>query len=289
MKEKTMDTLADQMALVQAESARLIQYLKELPTDAWDQPSACTQWQIQDVVAHMSGVAEFYRDTISRGLQGDTTPPEGVPSAGTVNAAAMAEPLAQMARDTREQLGDHVLATFEATITRLNDLLSGVGSDEWDRPCYHPWRLMPLRQFLAMTLQELVLHGWDIRSRLAPDASLSPEGFPALVELITTSSTSGFLTWAFRPGPRLSAPVCYRFDVTGPGASRIDFVIEGDQAHIEAAGDRSPSVTFHCDTETYLLVMYGRLNLEGARSLGRLRIEGDQALATTFAQWFKGA
>ena len=62
-----MDTLADQMALVQAESARLIQYLKELPTDAWDQPSACTQWQIQDVVAHVSGAAEFYIDTISRG------------------------------------------------------------------------------------------------------------------------------------------------------------------------------------------------------------------------------
>ena len=112
---------------------------------------------------------------------------------------------------------------------------------------------------------------------------------PALLELITTSSASGFLDWAFRPGPHLFSPLCYRFEVTGPVARRIDFVIEGDKAHIEEAGDRSPSVTLHCDSETYLLIMYGRLTLEAARALGRLRMQGDQSLTATFAQWFKGA
>jgi uncharacterized protein (TIGR03083 family) len=106
-----METLADRVALVQAESARLLQYLHALPADAWSQPSACTQWQIQDVVAHVAGAAEFYVDTLTRGLQGDTAPPEGFPAPGTVNAAAMAEPLAHMARTTREQLGTQVLAT----------------------------------------------------------------------------------------------------------------------------------------------------------------------------------
>lgn len=284
-----METLAARAALVEAESVRLTEYLKGLPPDAWVQSSACTQWQIQDVVAHMSGAAAFYIETITRGLRGDTTPPEGFPSAGSVNAAAMAAPLAQMARDTRAQQGDQVLTTFEATIKQLNDLLTSVGPNAWDRPCYHPWRLMPVRQFLAMTLQELVLHGWDIRSRLAPDAPLSRESVAALLELIATSNTSGFLDWAFCPGPRLSAPVCYRFDATGAAGYGVDLVVEGDQAHIEKAGDRPSSVTFHCDAETYVLVMYGRLSLEAAQAQGRLRIEGDRALATTFAQWFKGA
>jgi uncharacterized protein (TIGR03083 family) len=167
-----METLADRVALVQTESTRLTQYLHALPADAWRQPSACAQWQIQDVVAHLTMAAEFYINTVSRGLQGDTAPPEGFPSAGTVNAAVMAEPLAQMALTTREQLGDQVLTTFEATLTRLNALLAGVGPQEWERLCYHPWRLMPVQQFLAMSVQELVLHGWDIRSRLAPATSL---------------------------------------------------------------------------------------------------------------------
>jgi hypothetical protein len=201
----------------------------------------------------------------------------------------MAEPIAHMALATREQLSTQVLATFEATITRLNALLAEVGPQEWERPCYHPWRLMPVQQFLAMTLQELALHGWDIRSRLTPDALLAPESFPALLELIATSSTSGFLTWAFRPGARLSAPVRYRFEVTGAVPSRVDIVVAGDHADIAEAGDTAASVTFHCDTETYVLVMYGRLSLEATHARGRLRVEGDQALIVAFGQWFKGA
>ena len=188
----------------------------------------------------------------------DTAPSAGFPAAGTVNAAAMAEPIAQMALATREQPAPQVLATFEAALTRLHALLAGVRPQEWERPCYHPWRLMPVGQFLAMTLQELVLHGWDIRSRVAPEASLAPGSLPALLELIATSRTSGFLTWAFRPGARLSAPVRYRFEVTGAVPSRVDIVVAGDHAHIAEAGDTSASVTFHCDTETYVLVMYGR-------------------------------
>ena len=284
-----METVADRVALIREESARLAQYLHALPADAWHQPSACAQWQIQDVVAHVTGAAEFYIDTLSRGLQGDSAPSAGFPAAGTVNAAAMAEPIAQMALATREQPATQVLATFEATVTRLHHVLAGVSPQDWERPCYHPWRLMPVRQFVAMTLQELVLHGWDIRSRLAPEAALASESLPALLELIAASRTSGFLTWAFRPGPRLSTPVRYRFAVTGVVPSRVDIVVEGDHAAMAEARDTAVSVTFHGDTETYVLVMYGRLSLEAARTMGRLRVEGDQALVGAFGQWFKGA
>jgi hypothetical protein len=41
-----METLADRVTLVQAESAQLTQDLHAVPADAWRQPSACTQWQI---------------------------------------------------------------------------------------------------------------------------------------------------------------------------------------------------------------------------------------------------
>jgi putative sterol carrier protein len=103
------------------------------------------------------------------------------------------------------------------------------------------------------------------------------------------SRASGFLPWAFRPGARLSAPVRYRFEVTGAVPSRVDIVVAGDHASITEAGDTAASVTLHCDTETYVLVMYGRLSLEAARAVGRLRVEGDQVLVGAFGQWFKGA
>jgi uncharacterized protein (TIGR03083 family) len=284
-----MDGSTETVKIMQAECTRLHQYLSTLPPEAWCQPSACAHWQIQDVVAHLVGVAEFYTDTLSRGLHGDTTPPEGFPAAGTVNASAMAEPIAHMARATREHLGDQVCTAFAATMTRLHALLAEVGTEAWARLCYHPWRRMPVRQFLAMTLQEVVLHGWDIRSRLAPEATLAPESLPALLELIATSHTSGFLGWAFRPGPRLAVPRRYRFAITGPVPSRLDIVVEGDQAHIAPATVTAAAVTCHCDPETYVLVMYGRLSLEAAHAVGRLRLEGEQGAIADYGQWFKGA
>jgi hypothetical protein len=70
------------------------------------------------VIAHLTGAVEFYIDTLSRGLQGGPAPSSGFPAEGTVNAAAMAEPIAQMALATREQPATQVLVTLEATLTR---------------------------------------------------------------------------------------------------------------------------------------------------------------------------
>ena len=69
-----METFADRVTLLQAESARIKQYLHTLLPDAWDRPSACTQWQVRDVVAHLVGVAEVYADFVARGIQGAHAP-----------------------------------------------------------------------------------------------------------------------------------------------------------------------------------------------------------------------
>ena len=80
-----MASAADCVRLIQAESARLKPYLHALPREAWSRPSACAQFQIQEVVAHLVLNAEGYTASISRGLQGDTAPPAGRPPAGTVD------------------------------------------------------------------------------------------------------------------------------------------------------------------------------------------------------------
>ena len=76
-----MASVVDRVKLLQPESMRLKQYLRALPREAWYQPSACAQWQVQDVVAHLAGAAEAYSALISRGVQGDTAPPAGLPPA----------------------------------------------------------------------------------------------------------------------------------------------------------------------------------------------------------------
>jgi uncharacterized protein (TIGR03083 family) len=279
-----MDAAAERVTLVHRESTRLTHYLHSLPQEAWSQPSACAQWQVQDVVTHLLGGAELYAGSIARGLQGDTSPPEGYPPAGTVTAAVRAEDGGQHIIARRQQLGHQVLGTFEAANQALNRLLAAVSASEWETPCYHPGGLFPVRWFRDARLGELVIHGWDIRSRFESDAPLSPESLPVLLD-VCAALTPG---WAFWPGAPLATPVRYRCAVTGVVSATMDIIVAGDKVRIDEASDVPPDVTFRCEAETYVLVRYGRLRLADALATGRVVAEGDQAVAVAFGQWFKG-
>jgi len=283
-----METFADRVTLLQAESARIKQYLHSLPPDAWDRPSACTQWQVRDVVAHLVGVAEVYANFIARGIQGDHAPPPGWLPAGRGSAMAGAARTAQHSIAARERLGEQLLAAYDAADAQLNRVLAGLRPQDRAQPCYLSGGLVPAQHFIELRLKELAIHEWDIRSRLEPNAQVSPTSLPAIMTTIAGSMASGSIPWAFWPGPRLSAPVRYRFVVTGPVPYRTTLVVAGDRVDIEEAGDAAVDVTFHCETETFVLLISARLTLERALDTGRVIVEGDRRLAMAFSQWFKG-
>jgi uncharacterized protein (TIGR03083 family) len=278
-----METPESRIQLTQAASAQLRQYLHILPLEAWSRPSACQHWEVRDVVGHLILAAELYLGAISRGLQGDTSPPAGFPPAGTANAASWSALFDPMSVARRESLGDQLLATFTATSDQLHQLLAGCSPQRWETLCYHAVGLLPVRMFVDLWLTELVMHGWDIRSRFEPEAHLAPESLPAFLELIP-----GVLQWAFWPGAQRSAPTRYRFEVTGSIPLKIDIVAEGDQTRLEPAAAAQANVTFHCATEPFVLLLYGRLTLPQAIAAGRIAAAGERELIPVFAQWFRG-
>src|SRR5438093_3050226 len=277
-----MDPFADRIKVLQAESERIKQYLHALPPEALSKPSACTQWQVQDVIAHLIGVAETYASSVSRGLQGDTGPLPGRLPAGQATAALSAEGIAQRSIAARTTLGDQLLTSFDAANDHLNGLLAGLTPEQRATPCYHPGCIVKAQNFIDLLLTELAVHEWDIRAGLEPEAHVSPASIPAILTTISESIASGSLRWAFWAGPYLTTPVRYHFVVTGLGPSKPDVVVEGNTLRMEDAGDTPARVTVRCDTETYVLLVYGRLDLEAALSSARLLIEGDRELALAF-------
>jgi uncharacterized protein (TIGR03083 family) len=275
-----METVHNQIHLCQLAADRLTQYLHTLSADAWRHPSACEAWEVRDMVAHLTLGAEFYLRVIARGVQGDVSLPEGFPPA-EAGREAISAVIAQGAIAYRERLGEQLLATFEARNAQLHQLLTTLSPQDWEKPCAHPFGLRPARFFVSMRAQDLTMHDWDIRSQLDPAAHLLAESFPLFLARIPTLGS-------FRPGAKLPTPIRYRFALTGPGASSHDILVEGDTAHMEPAGAAEAAVTFHCDTETFILLMYGRFSQATATASGRLVREGEPRLAAAFDQWFKG-
>ena len=280
-----MDAPEGRVKIGIAESERLKEYLGSLSAEAWNRPSACDRWEMRDVVAHLAWVAESYTERIHQSLQGDSSTPEGQPAPGPVSAASLAEGNAQRAISRRESVGDQVLSDFIKANDQLNQLMATLGPQDWDRPHYYAsLGTEPMRYRPDLWISELSMHGWDIRSGLEPEAHLSDESLPVFMDMVPAQLER----FIFRPGPRLPAPIRYLWELTGSGASDSDIVVEGDKASMGPAGTGQADVTFRCDTETFVLIAFGRLTIDTAIAANSLTIQGEDRLAREFQRWFPG-
>ena len=277
-----MESIERRLEVVQAEGERLVEYLTGLASEAWTRDSSCDRWEVRDVVAHLAGGADFYHDSVTRGLQGDSSPATGRPQPGTGDPVQSNEGIARGAVTLRESLGEQVLTQFRERSARLNHLFGEVASDQWDTTCYHPASFFPISRFIDLRISELAMHSHDIRSALEAEAHLSPDTLPTFMDL----GPQVALRWGFRPSAKLPKPLRFRFNVSGAELEYTDIVVSGDDCRGELPGEDEPDVTFQCSAETLALVLYGRANTAAALASGALKYEGDAALAQQFAQWF---
>jgi len=225
----------------------------------------------------------FQTNMIRRGLQGDTSPPDGLPDAGAFRAPVVADVVHQLMVATKEQLGDQLLSAFNATYDEMDALLASLGPSDWNQPCYHPGAVIPVSGFVNLRLMELYVHGWDMRSRLEPTVHLPPESWPVLLDLLPH-----FLSYMVVPTSEDPQSLCYRFVLSENMANSTDLVVADGTICLMAAGHSSAHATFACDTETFLLLMWGRLAFDTAIAEGRLSITGNHSPAADFGRWYKG-
>jgi hypothetical protein len=140
---------------------------------------------------------------------------------------------------------------------------------------------------LTQRIAELTMHGWDIRSRLEADYHLSDGSVAALLDTVDRAARR-----AFRPDPLLSGrPLRYRFRINHPEERAVDLVLSDTIAEIveDTGADAQPDVTFECDGEACVLILYGRLTPDDAVADRRLMIaDGDVYLASSFGDRFVG-
>ena len=266
---------------VTGEAARLREFLSGLDAETWASDSTCEGWTIEDVVAHLAGSASGWARTITRAVAGDAGPPKGQSFLAPRERGS--HPTGEAARASRQQSGAQLLDLFTTRHDSLRQLLEGLTDEDWDKPCFHRRGALPVKGYLGIQVQELVLHGWDIRWGLDSGAELSDECLPAMVGLVPR-----WIRNAYAPGLDLPTPVRYRFDVSSPVAVHEDLLVTGDSYQVGQSDPEPADVVFSCSTGNYVLLMFGRLEVESAVAAGRLSIEGSPDQAKNFNVWFKG-
>ena len=267
--------------VVVSEALRLKEFLNNMAPEDWDADSACQGWIVEDVVAHLAGSGGNWAASVERALNGDAGPPPGGSFLPPGERAS--HPYGPEIRASRQQNRDQLLEMFAAGHDRLRQVLSGVKDDDWERPCFHRRGPYPMRQYVGVQLQELTLHGWDIRSGLDNSAELWDEPLAFMVGMVPR-----WLRTAFTPNQDMPTPVRYRFDISSPVEVREDILVTGADYQVGPSGDGPADVVFRGGAGNYILLMFGRLQVDQALASGRLTAEGSVDLAKNFNAWFPG-
>ena len=276
-----MDTPEFRAKILETEVEAVKKYFVSLSPDDLQKPSACEDWSVADVLGHLGGQA--FALQVNRGIQGDYSPPEGATAVADHDEDGFARGISDRAKTTREQHGEQLVTVVNQRLDETVTVFNGVDPKEWETLCYWPPGPEPVRTLLDMRIAELTMHTWDIRSVLDGEYHLSPDSVGVLIDTVDRA-----VRRAFRPDPSLARPLVHRFVVSGPAATSRDIVIAAEGPQVGPAGDQEPDVTFQCDGETYVLVMYGRLKIVDALADGRLTFDGDPAVAVGFGRRFVG-
>ena len=279
-----MTTSASRIDLLESEAQTLLDFLEDLTPQDWATDSACAGWTVADVIGHLTSVDLSTR--LLRGLDGDHSPPEGSLAPDQHDEDAFARSIYQRAVDASQRLGRGLLEDFTLRINETVAQFRQVQPEQWGNLVYWPTGPMSMDTLLTQRIAELTMHGWDIRSRLEDDFHLSDGSVAALLDTVDRAARR-----AFRPDPLLSSrPLRYRFLIDDPEPRVVDLVLSDQAAEvIHGAASQPPDVTFACDGETCVLILYGRLTPHHAVAGRRLSVAaGDSYVASTFGDRFVG-
>lgn len=86
----------------------------------------------------------------------------------------------------------------------------------------------------------------------------------------------------------MPTPVRYRFDISSPVEVHEDILVTGAKYQASPSGAEPADAILRASTGDYLLLLFGRFQVEQAVATGRLNVEGSLDQAKNFNAWFPG-
>lgn len=233
----------------------------------WEAATACENWQVRDVIAHLVDTTEGYLPAFQLARGGGTAQdPHGLrPMAKLVDDGAKA---------FRKVPQDELLARLRDDADRMLQVLEDLSDADWSNLMVpHPFMgPLPALFYAEFQLVDYAVHAWDIREGIGRPHGLHGDSADLLAPVIpilwsATADTSG-VTTPYAVGVRTSG--------RNAAEIRAEVTPEGVQFSPGAIDDCPAILEF--DPAALVLTGFGRINGGTVR--------GDRQLASDFRTLF---
>ena len=238
------------------------------PQQVWEQPTACADWEVRDVVGHLVDTTESYFVAFdaARG-KGRVDAAYGVPGMAA-RAGAHATALRSL---PQAELLDRAQSDF----AKMDRILDGLGPDDWTGLVVPHFYMGPLPAFFypAFQLMDYGVHSWDIREGAGRPQALSGEVADLLVPFM-------FVVWqsTAAPDPDMT-PIELGIRITsGPNAGDTRVRVSADGLAYEPGDVNDLPTVIEFDPASFVLTAFGRYNAGTVR--------GDPAIAERYLNLF---
>jgi uncharacterized protein (TIGR03083 family) len=260
-----IETLARTWAHTASEAYRdQAEYLRALSGEEWRGPTACTEWTVYDLAAHVVGEAVWFPNLVRGVTKGE--PP--LPS--ELYREMKSWPLERIV-DTLARAADELwTAVDEADIDHLQQVVD-IG-----------WTRLPMWKSTQVSAAEAVYHNWDLRAPRQPDATI-PLPWARHVAVGMAELAPFF---AHQQGI-VEAPGCYLLQV-GDGIGLVTIIAANGQFTVEEGTRGVPDVKLSLTADQYLRLLAGRFLLAPAIERGEVQVEGDPRRSSALNRIFQG-
>jgi uncharacterized protein (TIGR03083 family) len=228
----------------------------------WHMPTACTGWELRDMIGHLLDATESYLAGFEIARHGGVAPePVGV--------GGMAKALDEAARGFRATPRADVLARFRDTTDRLMKEFESMSDADWSGLVI-PDRYMdpvPAMFVAAGMLGGSVVHAWDVREGIGEPHAIAGDAADLLVPFVF------LLWWATADTSSVDEPYAIGIRTTGHNSGETRFEVTRDGLQFASADVETCAAIFEVDPATLVLTAYNRINAGTVR--GDLRAAAD--------------
>ena len=142
----------DAMDALDASAERMVQLVRQVEPEQWNDPTPCSKWNIRTLVGHLVATRQAYCALLS--------------------GAAAAE-LISFAERQDEAAGTDPVAALRTAVASVRTAFAEPGALE--RTVHHPIGDIFGSQLLALLIMDSVIHSWDLATAVGVDAGLDEQ------------------------------------------------------------------------------------------------------------------